>query len=90
MHWRITEDLLWEPTDSWPTRVGTSRSDHGENGIANAVEVRLLDDDRIHYYTAVCEDTEESLTDLFQWAMRDAGVTILQMKKNGKWEDEIS
>lgn len=88
MHWRITEDHL----DFDTSRVGTYNSDDGENGIFEAVEVRLLDDDRIHYYTAVCENTEESLVNLFQWAQYDAGVTILQLqnKETGKWVDEIS
>lgn len=91
MHWRITEDLLVDGTYITESRVGYSHSDAGENGIFSAVEVRLLDDDREHYYTAICEDSDESLWDLYSWAQADAGVTILQMfnKKTGQWEDEI-
>jgi len=91
MYWRITEDLLYDGTGDIPSRVGTERkhATHDEP-IYNAIQVRLLDDDEIHYYTAICEEDEESLEDLFYWAQRDAGTTIMQTKKDGKWVDEIA
>lgn len=91
MYWRITEDLLWEEGDSLPSRVGWKNEDpNPQRTVYNAVEVRLLDDDREHYYTAICEDDDESLESLYYFAMRDAGVTIIQARNDkGEWEDII-
>jgi hypothetical protein len=52
------------------------------------LDVRLLDDDRELYYTAVADD--DALEGLFTWAMKDSGVAILQTKQDGEWKDVIS
>jgi len=88
MYWKITEDLLWEEGDSLPSRVGFHSRYDENTRIGEFLDVRLLDDDREHYYSAVADD--EALESLYDWAMRDAGVTILQVKdSNGNWKDEI-
>lgn len=86
MYWKITKDNLWEEGDSLPSRVGF-RTKTNEPRLDALLDVRLLDDDREHYYTAVADD--EALEDLYHWAYRDAGVTILQVKTDGKWVDTI-
>lgn len=90
MYARITKDKLWEPGDSLPSREGEVIVDHHNGEFSGTVlDVRLLDDDREHYYTAVADD--DALEALFDWAMFDAGCTILQVKdEDGNWKDEIA
>jgi hypothetical protein len=60
------------------------------------LRVRLLDDDREIYYYGLA--TDDALEDFLNWAMADAGCTILQVYKTGyqhcatvgTWEDVIS
>jgi hypothetical protein len=89
MYAKITKDLIWEPGDQSDSRVNEVVICKFHTPVPDdLLDVRLLDDDRILYYEALADD--ESLEHLFYWAQRDAGVTILQVKKGGKWEDVIS
>lgn len=93
MYAKITKDHLdlgdvlsdWKPRDG---QVIIDRSSPPHSHDIERLEVRLLDDDRELYYEAVA--TDDALEDLFMWAQRDAGVTILQVKKGNAWVDEIS
>jgi hypothetical protein len=93
MYAKITKDLLYDGK-----LIQNDRTNEVIFGALQPGEdlrvVRLLDDDRDVYYEA--EATEDALEDLFEWAMKDSGVTILQTRKidmsNGRlvWDDEIS
>lgn len=82
MYARITKDHLdlssvlpdWRPLD------GLVVVD-GEHDEAKLFKVRLLDDDRELYYEAKV-DGDEAAEQLLEWAMRDAGATILQRLAN--------
>lgn len=52
------------------------------------LQVRILDDDRELYYT--CEADDEALESLLSFCMGDVGATVLQVMKEGEWEDTIS
>ena len=89
MYAKITKDKLWQEGDSLPSRAGAYITGDPTQAEGPLLKVRLLDDDREHYYTAEADD--EALERLYEWAMHDAGVTILQVKGNdGIWRDEIS
>ena len=87
MYAKITKDLLYDGEGISHSHVGTIPV---SNGIISGelLQVRLLDDDGEHYYTAEADD--EALEPLFEWAMRDSGVTLLQVRKDGKWVDTIA
>lgn len=89
MYWKITKDHLWEEGDSLPSRKGMVHHEYNEsNPPVDLLEVRLRDDDLELYYEAVADD--EALENLFFWAQRDAGVTLLEVKdENGKWNPEV-
>ena len=71
MYWRVTEDKISEQSrKGWI--VGTYTD------ARNLFTATYLDDDRIHYYTAVVDD--EGLEAFFDWAQRDSGVTIARVK----------
>lgn len=93
MYWRIVDDLINARFSGMPSRAGTTHREPQDYNPAESslLTVRLLDDDEEHYYTAKCEDNEESLESLFYWAQRDAGTTIMQTRnRDGKWVDEIA
>lgn len=74
--------------DILPTREGLKFGDYLDSN--NIVDFRALDDDRIVYYEG--EGDDEGLEAVFEWAMRDAGVTIIQIKDTltGTWQDYMS
>lgn len=51
---------------------------------------RLLDDDRVPYYYGIADD--DCLETIFEWAMPDAGTTILQVLNpvTLQWKDEMN
>jgi len=86
MYWRIQKDHLVDGSIITKSRVGY--------GVGNEVphneplyRVRLFDDDGELYYEGVSDD--DGLEHMFNWASRDAGVTLLQILMNGVWRDEI-
>lgn len=89
MYAQITKDLLYDGNYIKVNRKHEVIFGGGPHQVGPLMKVRLLDDDRELYYEAVSDD--EALEDLFSWAMRESGVTILQVWKSpGKWVDEIS
>lgn len=87
MYAKITKDHLFDSRESFPMDYEGKILLRGPL-TGELIDVKLLDDDRILYYEAVADD--ESLEWLYGWAMHDAGVTILQTKKDGEWTDCIS
>lgn len=89
MYAKITRDLIWSPGDTFKNRQNVTIIGE-ERAVAdpNCLRVRLLDDDRTPYYEAIADD--EALEPLFEWAMRDSGVTILQVREGNGWVDTIS
>lgn len=95
---KIVKDYLFDPTDKILVDSGLSDRSGvvlfgtppaGNPGTRPEVlDVRLLDDDRILYYH--CLATDAALERLAEWGARDSGTTILQVKKDGVWTDEIS
>ena len=73
-----------------PTREGTvMETPNPQRNVYNAVEFRAYDDDGELYSEGITEEDDESLESLFEWVQRDAGVTLLKIKVNGEWRDEI-
>jgi len=90
MYAKITEDHLYEHTDHNPTesRAGWQLWTDYTDPEVRLIKCRLFDDDGELYYEAIADD--EALEDLFDWAQKDAGVTLLKIKnENGEWEDCI-
>ena len=85
MYAKITKDLLHDDTLITDGRTGLEWKGEPQGGI---LRVRILDDDREVYYEAVADD--EALETLLDWAMRDAGATILQVRYGNEWRDTIS
>jgi len=98
MYAKIVKDHLWDPVDQ--VMVDSGLSDRtgvvlfgvppaGNTGTRPEVlDVRLYDDDGILYYE--CLATDDALENLFDWAQRDSGVTLLQVKVNDEWKDTIA
>lgn len=86
MYAKITNDHLFDGTIITNDRTGKVLLE-GEP-VDKLYKVRLLDDDRELCYEAEADD--EALEDLFDWAQRDVGVTILQCETASGWEDTIS
>lgn len=88
MYARITVDYLAE---------GDSFADGSKRGLkwgdlsmteGPIIQFRLLDDDGEIYYRG--EGDNVSLEIVFEWAQSDSGCTLLQIRKNGEWRDEIA
>lgn len=84
MRWVITEDLIEDV-------VNNQQIGRGTVPLAQAdtlqYEFKLLDDDRVHYYTGRCESAD---FDPLDWAASHAGCTIMQYRKantHDQWED---
>lgn len=89
MYAKITKDLLFDGKIITSDRSGMVVIGREEDkSTAEIIVCRLLDDDRIPYYMAVSDD--EALEELFYWAMRDSGCTILQTRGDGGWRDALS
>lgn len=96
---RIERDYLHEKDDPLSSnRVGQTFSMHLlESDTSTLVgapktRFRLLDDDRIPYYGGwlINDHACEVQTAILQWGAHDAGCTIIEVRKDGKWQQEIS
>lgn len=86
MYYKITADYLYDGVYIKENRTGNEVGER--NPEEPLLSVRLRDDDGELYYTAVAED--DTLEYLYEWAMIDSGVTLLQVHERGKgWVDTI-
>jgi hypothetical protein len=83
--WELTRDYIAEEYRERPSLPGIN-----VDYLSNAIPVRLYDDDGILYWEGRSIDAEDSLEHLFAWAMRDSGVTRLDVKRDGEWNGEIA
>ena len=91
MYAKITKDLLYDNKvvgEEYESREGLVLFDNKPGPIHVFYKCRLYDDDGEIYYEADADDAALEL--LFDWAQKDAGVTLLKIKAdNGEWEDCI-
>ena len=96
----ITKDHIWQEGDTTPSRHGKSwtkeqvQINAGEDipiPFKGNIKFKLFDDDEILYYEGWLLDDEECLAQQFilQWAMHDAGCTIIKVQREGTWVQEI-
>lgn len=104
MAWEITKDLL-EGTDSPHSRVGYSEEHERIPVMAAVIGMqsellpntgeripfRLKDDDGEVYYEGMLHDDNECRNQLSaqKWGEDDAGCTMIEVKRDGKWVLEI-
>lgn len=78
---------------TWEASADDSRDDWAANPIAEGdkVRFRLLDDDGEVYYGGWLLNDDDCLNQqvALAWAMRDAGCTEVQIKKDEEWVTEI-
>lgn len=100
--WRIDRDYISE--EGQVARVGTSGDVYGDGffdpvaklpGEAEGlgkVRFRLLDDDREVYYGGWLHDDDECLNQIeaCRFGEHDAGAIWIEVKRDGKWVQEIS
>lgn len=90
---KITRDYLL--TESNASRVGLEWKDtqfpEVRNWPSDKVYFRLYDDDRILYYEGWLLNDEECEVQLalLNWGERDAGCTMIDVKIDDKWIQEI-
>jgi hypothetical protein len=84
-HLDVTEDLGEEYQREGKVIIGSEEQIEGP-----ILDVRVLDDDRVPYYTLKVDD--QSLEAVFAWCQQDTGSTILQVKdhEDKEWRDVIS
>jgi hypothetical protein len=98
----ITQDKLYDPKDTVPSRVGFKFSLGEVNNslwtgevelplTPKKIQFRLKDDDGEIYYEGWLFNDEECLVQEFlvNWAERDSGCTDIEVKLNNKWTQEI-
>lgn len=99
----IKQDLIGDD-GNFQSRVGTVVTAMPLYGIERAagfngsipmsgqrIEFRLKDDDGEIYYVGELDDDEESLNQqaALRWGESDAGCTTIEVKRDGKWIQEI-
>lgn len=98
MTWHIERDYInGGPGDPTPSRVGRTihlnpiACDDDKVNAAPVVRFRILDDDDVVYYGGWLNDDDECLNQISvgEWAMRDAGATVVQVKRKGVWTTEV-
>jgi hypothetical protein len=88
MYAKLTKDCLWREDDSIPSRVGTTWGEK-EKADGPILKFRCLDDDGEVYYYG--EGDDDSLDTVYEWTMRDAGCTSLEVRdEHGNWKAEIA
>lgn len=91
--WVITRELLGDEPEAvgviGPRDIPDGLRDRLQAGEGQAF--RLLDDDREPYYEGrwIEGDTADS-DPLADYGMPNAGCTIMQVRRGGRWEDLIS
>lgn len=92
MYAKITKDHLYDGKTIGRNLTGVvliAKKPRDDQPVpADAVEVRLYDDDEILYYEVLA--TDETFEWLVSWGARDSGVTILKTKQDGNWIHVIS
>jgi hypothetical protein len=95
MTWKIDHDYLnTDPKGSQfyiPSRVGTCGSTNLTE-VKETVRFRLLDDDGEVYYGGWLHDDGECLNQesALSYGMHDAGCTVVEVKRDGSWVQEIA
>lgn len=86
MYWEITKDLVTEPEDGLPSRVGRSAG-MKQTHTAKLFEFRMYDSNGELYYIGRCDqeafhddESEGGLYSALQFAEWDAGATDLRLK----------
>lgn len=99
---RIDRDYTYNPRDGIGGRkVGTEGNESAHTWFEpasplpvteNTVRFRLLDDDREVYYGGWLHDDDEceNQSACLYWGMYDSGCTIIEVKREGQWVQEIA
>ena len=95
MGWQIDRDHL---NEKWNREGGeyNSESRAGTKGkgpvASNVIRFRLKDDDEEVYYSGRLHDDDECENQLraLEFGTMDAGCTIIEVKRFGQWQQEIS
>jgi hypothetical protein len=98
--WKIDRDYIAEGDE--PSRVGTTGDLWGD-GVFDPIQplpadplplirFRLLDDDGEVYYGGVLHDDDECLNqaEASRFGTDDAGAIWIEVKRDGKWVQEIA
>lgn len=88
MYAKITKDHLFDGTTIPNDRTGTVLLDDGlPHQDDTCMKVKIYDDDDELYYEALV-DGADAMEELFEWAIRDSGVTRLDAfdEINNEWK----
>jgi hypothetical protein len=99
---KITKDLITEPGDGLPSRVGTmgeqtpylpfiTEPEPLPSSGLDLITFRLYDDDGELYYEGELHDDEDCMNQSSAqlWGEKDAGCTTIKVLRDGEWVQEI-
>lgn len=85
---KITKDYI--NNNGYYSRVGVKTAGWRDED-EELLEFRCLDDDGKIYYEGLLKDNEfcDGQSHVLDFSIYDAGCTIVQVKRNGQWKQEI-